>query len=181
MRQAKILLDDFRKKKLPAVEKFAALELNARPKVADAQRAVAREYGFDNWTDLKKHVETIGNVVVEARQAFRKDDADAFRDLLDRNPAFKAMINQPICGFNSPLVNGVRSEKMLDVLLEAGADINARSDWAPGSFGLLDSAPPHVARYAIERGAVLTPHAAARLGMLDELKKLIGADPQLVH
>src|SRR5207253_3681287 len=62
-----------------------------------------------------------------------------------------------------------------------GADINARSKWAPGSFGLLDSAPPDVAAYAIERGAVVTVHAAARLGLLEKLKEMIAADAQLVH
>jgi hypothetical protein len=70
---------------------------------------------------------------------------------------------------------------MLDAMLEAGADINARSHWEPGSFGLLDSAPPDVAAHAIQRGAIVTVHAAARLGMMEKLKELIGADPQLVH
>ena len=34
-----------------------------------------------------------------------------------------------------------------------------------------------LAAYAIERGAVLTAHAAARLGTLDELRRLIAANP----
>jgi ankyrin repeat protein len=70
---------------------------------------------------------------------------------------------------------------MLDALLDAGADINARSQWWAGGFGLLDSASPELAAYAIERGATLTVHAAARLGMLDRLRELIGADPALVQ
>jgi hypothetical protein len=70
---------------------------------------------------------------------------------------------------------------MLEVLLEAGADINARSKWWAGGFGLLDTAGPAVAARAIERGATVTVHAAARLGMIDKLKELIAADPALVH
>jgi hypothetical protein len=70
---------------------------------------------------------------------------------------------------------------MLDVLLEAGADINARSNWWAGGFGLLDCADPELARYAIARGATITVHAAARLGLIEKLKELIAADPQLVH
>ena len=70
---------------------------------------------------------------------------------------------------------------MLDVLLEAGADLNAKSRWWAGGFGLLDWASPELAAYAIERGAVVDVHAAARLGMMDRLRELISRDPGLVH
>jgi ankyrin repeat protein len=70
---------------------------------------------------------------------------------------------------------------MLDVLLEAGADINAKSQWWAGGFCLLDSATDDLARYAIQRGARVEPHAAARLGMLDHLRQLISNDPSLVN
>jgi ankyrin repeat protein len=70
---------------------------------------------------------------------------------------------------------------MLDVLLAAGADINAKSRWWAGGFGLLHSASPELAAYAIERGAIVDVHAAARLGLLDKLTELIAADPELVH
>ena len=66
---------------------------------------------------------------------------------------------------------------MLDVLLDAGADINARSQWWAGGFGLLDTASPELAAYAIERGATLTAHASARLSMLDQLRALIDVIP----
>jgi ankyrin repeat protein len=35
--------------------------------------------------------------------------------------------------------------------------------------------------YLLERGATLTPHAAARLGMIDDLRGMIGRDPGCVH
>jgi Ankyrin repeats (3 copies)/Ankyrin repeat len=75
----------------------------------------------------------------------------------------------------------VATREELDELLTQGADINARSDWWAGGFGLLDSAPPAVAHYAITRGATLSAHAAARLGLLADLRRLIDADPTLVH
>jgi len=46
---------------------------------------------------------------------------------------------------------------------------------------LLDCAAPELAVYAIERGAQVTAHAAARLGMIENLKELISANPELVH
>ena len=105
----------------------------------------------------------------------------AFRQLLETHPELKAKLNEPVSDFDSPLITQVRSRAMLDVLLEAGADINAKSRWWAGGFGLLDCADPELARYAIQRGAAITVHAAARLGMLEKLKELIERDPELVH
>jgi ankyrin repeat protein len=121
------------------------------------------------------------DILDQAREAFHSDDAPAIRRLLDQFPEFKARINDPIGPFNSPAIIGVRSRAMLDALLDAGADINARSKWWAGGFGLLDCVSPDLAAYAIERGAAITVHAAARLGMLDQLRALVSADPALVH
>ena len=117
----------------------------------------------------------------ELHQAFERDDAPLLRELLERHPAIKAKINEPIGPFDSPAITRVRSREMLDVLLDAGADINAKSRWWAGGFGLLHCAPPELAAYAIERGAIVDAHAAARLGLLDKLRELLGADPALVR
>ncbi len=115
------------------------------------------------------------------KKAFHANDATLFRKLLERHPEFKAKINEPIGPFDSPVITNVRTREMLDVLLDAGADINAKSRWWAGGFGLLHSAQPELARYAIQRGAVVDAHAAARLSMLDKLKDLVSANPGVVH
>lgn len=120
-------------------------------------------------------------VLEQAKKALRDDDTPALRRLFDGNPELKAAINEPLGDFDSPPILHVRSPAMLDAMLDAGADINARSRWWAGGFGLLDTANPDLAAYAIERGAVVTVHAAARLGMLGRLKELVEAEPQLVH
>ena len=120
-------------------------------------------------------------ILRQAHVAFGTDDAPAVRRLLDQYPALKARINDPIGPFDSPAIMNVRSREMLDVLLDAGADINARSQWWAGGFSLLDCASPEIAAYAIERGARITAHAAARLGMPDKLAALIEAEPALVN
>src|SRR5215510_14331733 len=99
--------------------------------------------------------------------AFRKNDVDAVRAALAAHPELKQLINAPIGPFDSPPICAVRSNEMLDLLLEYGADINAKSQWWAGGFCLLDSANDDLARYAIERGARIEAHSAARLGMLD--------------
>jgi ankyrin repeat protein len=115
------------------------------------------------------------------KSAFHHDDAIALRDLLIAHPDLKSHINQPLFPFDSPAIVHARSREMLDVLLDAGADINARSTWWAGGFGLLDFADPDLAVYAIGRGATVDIHAAARLGLFDRLKELIAADPEQVH
>jgi hypothetical protein len=75
----------------------------------------------------------------------------------------------------------VTTREMLDVLLEAGADINARSRWWAGSFGILDLIPRELADYAIERGATVDVNAAARLGLIDRVRDLLAQDAALVH
>jgi ankyrin repeat protein len=121
------------------------------------------------------------DAIEEIKSAFCNDDARSVRALLERHPEFKARINDPICAFDAPPITSVRSREMLDVLLAAGADINAKSRWWAGGFGLLHGADPELAAYAIERGAIVDVHAAARLGMLEKLRELIEAEPALVH
>ncbi len=137
----------------------------------DAQLVIAREYGFASWPKLKEHIESIlvetGDPLELLKKAFQADDAVLFRKLLDRFPGFKARINEPIGPFDSPAITNVRSREMLDVLLDAGADINAKSRWWARGFGLLHRAGPDLAAYAIQRGAITDVHAAARLGRME--------------
>ncbi|MCI0638409.1 MAG: hypothetical protein L0Y70_05000, partial [Gemmataceae bacterium] len=121
------------------------------------------------------------DLIEQIKKAFQADDAGQVRALLDQHPDLKARINEPIGPFDSPAIVCAKSRPMLDVLLAAGADINAKSNWWAGGFGLLHSADPDLCAYAIERAAVVDAHAAARLGMLDKLRELIALDPAVVH
>jgi len=153
--------------------------------LTDAQRVIAREYGFASWRQLKDHVESLlsapSDPLALLKKAFTADDAPEFRRLLERFPELKVRIDEPIGGFDAPLIIHVRSRPMLDVLLDAGADINAKSRWWAGGFGILHGAEPDLADYAIERGAIVDIHAAARLGRSQRLQELVGADPSAVH
>lgn len=117
----------------------------------------------------------------QLKQAIREDNAPLARHLFEQHPALSASINAPVAAFDSPLITTVRSPAMLDVLCTAGADINARSRWWAGGFGLLDHAGPELAAYAIQRGAVVDVHAAAQLGLLPKLRELIADNPELVY
>jgi hypothetical protein len=71
----------------------------------------------------------IENLLLQAKTAFREDDADQVRRLIELHPILKEHINDPLGPFDSPPIANVRSRRMLDLLLEAGADINAKSRW----------------------------------------------------
>ena len=117
----------------------------------------------------------------EAMRAFHADDAPRVREMLSQHPALRAMIDAPTGAFDSPAIIHVHSRAMLDVLLDAGADINGRSRWWAGGFGILDCVSPDLANYAIERGATVDAHAAARLGLTGRLQELLADNPALVR
>ncbi len=113
------------------------------------------------------------------------NDAPGLRQALESLPELKSRLNDPLPddAFGATaLIAAVRqaSKEMIEVLLAAGADINARSHWWAGGFGVLDD-DHGLTPYLIERGARVDAHAAARLGMLDTLEGLLRAEPGLVH
>ncbi len=124
------------------------------------------------------------HVIEQIRAAVFAGDGDALTQLIEKHPGLKSQIDDPLFPFDSPAIvfaAGRGRRQIVDALLNAGANINARSQWWAGSFGVLDSADPELAAHLIERGAIVDAHSAARLGMLDKLKELISANPELVH
>jgi hypothetical protein len=119
--------------------------------------------------------------VEDLKLSLSKDNASSVQEILKRHPELNARINEPIGPFDTPAIVNVRSPEMLDVLLAAGADLNAKSSWWAGGFGLLHLGSPEMTAYAIKRGAFVDIHAAARLGMLERVKELIASDAALVH
>jgi ankyrin repeat protein len=117
--------------------------------------------------------------------AIQENDAAQVAETLERYPGLKGNLDGPLPGYafgGTALLAAVykRNREMIDALLRAGADINARSDWWAGSFGVLDNASG-LENFLIERGAQVDAHAAARLGMLDRLKESVAEDPGLVQ
>jgi ankyrin repeat protein len=186
--QARTLLRESYASEPSATARFAAFGVTSSiPKLADALHVIAREYGFDSWPTLKLHLDVASENPVEAlTAAIKANDAALVRDVLSRHSSLRERINEPLpnYGFDAPaIIAAVHKEnrEMLDALLDAGANVNERTRWWAGSFGVLDSASPELAEYLIARGATVDIHAAARLGKIERVRELLAANPELVH
>jgi ankyrin repeat protein len=119
-------------------------------------------------------------------EAIHAKDADRVSSVLAEHPDLASRLDQPLPGlhFGATALSaavGIGDRAMIDALLRAGADINARSDWWAGGFGVLDFVDADMAKFLISRGAVLDLHAAARLGWVDRVRALLAEDPSRVH
>src|SRR5216683_3280019 len=146
-KQARLLLRGSLEAEPSALDRFRDAQVplaTATPKLADAQHVIACEYGFDNWANLKAHVGALSDDPMEAlTAAVIANDAALLRQVLERYPALKSKLDEPLpsYSFDTPaLIAAVQKEnrEMIDALLAAGANINARTKWWAGSFGVLD-------------------------------------------
>ncbi len=163
---------------LPHATNFESLKLH------DTQLVVARGYGFDSWAAMKRRIESLTKSPIELFDiAVREGDVERVRELLEKDAYVAAHINDPRFDFNSPALHQAKHNiPLVDVLLAHGADIAARSTWWAGSFGILEHAVnDEQAKPLIERGAPITAWAAASLGMLNELKAIVAAQPDVVR
>ena len=138
----------------------------------------------DNTPEMRAYLIGRGALpeIGEFVRAVKAQDAAKVRTLLTNTPALRGHIDRPLFHFGSQaIINAKENREMVGTLLEFGANINARSDWWAGGFGVLDETNPEQAAWLIERGAIVDIHAAAGLGMLDTVKEWLARDPSLVH
>jgi hypothetical protein len=149
-------------------------------KLADAQLAIAREEGFESWPKLVSKLEQFEMRVF--KEAIKSGDAPALKRMLTASARLRRKINTPMFDFGRRPINAAEKHlAVVDVLLEFGADINLRSEWKAGPYGVLDECSAEIAGELLARGAELTAHAAARLGWLEELRRVVDANPEVVH
>jgi hypothetical protein len=189
--QAKTLLDDVHAGSADAIVLFITHAPRTTPqnaKLADAQFVLARSYGMPSWPKLVEHVERLASQTTEEAllhrfgAAIHSGWADALRTLLQTHSSLRAKVNAPIFPFGGRPVSAVRGDaSVLGVLIDHGADVNLKSDWWAGPWGVLETASPEAAEVYLARGATIDVFAAAHLNRLDLLESMLKHDPSLVH
>lgn len=108
-------------------------------KLADAQRNLARDYGFSRWRALKAHVEAPPLPVAAFLRAVGDGEAETVRAALAASPALANAVGpHPYWGGRpQPLHVAIETKRrdMFDLLLAAGADPSGRNQaydhWSP--------------------------------------------------
>ena len=118
-------------------------------------------------------------------------DENRVKSLLVDNEELLEFIDEPWFEFDAPAVVFAASmvdRPLVEVLLDAGADINVKSSWWAGGTTALQHAAgsmlgysPKMADYLIGRGATIDAHSAAGLDMFETLEALIHENPDVVN
>src|SRR6516225_896966 len=156
---AKALARDYWRGDPEAVERVRAL--HPKPPapddfaLSDAQLVIARGYGFASWPQLKRKIDSLTKSPAELFvAAVQIGDVDQVRRLLQSHGDLVSRINEPMFGFKSPAVHVARTNlDLLDLLLAHGADLNARTRWEKGGFGVLEQVSPEQAAPLLAHGA----------------------------
>jgi ankyrin repeat protein len=184
---AKAIARDYWRGNPEAVARVRALHPNPPAPdafaLSDAQLVLARGYGFAGWPQLKRKIESLTKSPAELFvKAVEAGDIDQVRELLQTDGDLAARINEPMFAFNTPAAHVARTNlDLLDLLIAHGADLNVRSSWKQGGFGILEQVNPEEAAPLIARGAKIDIWAAANLGMAAALEALLARDPALVN
>lgn len=181
--EAKALLRDLLAADALALELSATHDPSLDPrsaKLADAQRLVARKYGFSSWAQLKEAVEVpqlMGHFVAYVNER-RHDKLD---ELLRSEKAVRDRIDEPVFSFDSPAIVATGDAQIARVLLHHGANPNVRSNWWAGGFGALELASPAKLNVLLEFGGQFDVWSTAAHGRTDRLRELLESDASLAN
>ena len=123
--------------------------------------------------------------------AVQDGDVDIVRHLLATDKTLATQIDALWFSFDAPAIvfaAASGNHELIEVLLDAGADIDVKSSWWAGGTSALHHATgsmlnydKELAEYLIEQGATIDAHAAAGLDMYEKLAELIRENPAVVN
>ena len=124
-------------------------------------------------------------------KAVSNGDVERVKTVLADNGELLEFIDEPWFAFDAPAIvfaAASGNRELIEVLLDAGAAIDAKSSWWAGGTSALQHATGsmlgydrELAAYLIERGATIDAHAAAGLDMIETLETLIRENPDVVN
>lgn len=123
--------------------------------------------------------------------AIQDSDIETVKYLLATDKTLVAHIDAPWFSFDAPAIvfaAASGNRELIEVLLDAGANVDVKSSWWAGGTSALHHATgsmlsydKELAEYLIERGATVDVHAAAGLDMFEKLDELIREAPEVVN
>lgn len=121
-------------------------------------------------------------VVEEFVRLVQAEDVKAVGDLLAAEPSLASAINEPLFAFGKPAIVQARNQiEMVDVLLGHGAEINARSDWEAGSYGVLNETNSDLVYLLLRRGAEFDIHAAVEHDRTDVVQGFLSEESDSIN
>jgi ankyrin repeat protein len=177
-----------------ARQRLAAIRRDQpRARLADAQLALAREHGFASWRALKAHVDVVVKASATAADATSDDSArfielvaagrvDDLKAMIARTPSLvNATAPHPYWGGRpQPLHVAIERGRrdVIDLLLDAGADVNGTNDQYDGWSPLMVAAGrPEIVEELRRRGARVGLAEALVLGDDERLDASLGDGP----
>lgn len=118
--------------------------------------------------------------IEQYKRILEADDLDAASAILDEQPGLLDRLAKEFGACAPPPLAFARCREMAGLLLKHGAKLRDVSRWWAPGFGL-EQVIPSVAEYLIQKGADVTPHAAAALGLTERLRDMIEHETKTVH
>jgi hypothetical protein len=156
-------------------------------RLADAQLAIARRYGYPSWRKLKAFVDGVHDDGARLRAAVRANDLTTVRATLDDEPSLVDLREdlhereRPSDEPQMSLVHLAVAEghaEMIELLIARGAPLDTRN--AGGRTPLLDAfelGRDAIAEQLIAAGAPIDVCAAAAFRRRDRLEEILRSDP----
>ena len=140
-----------------AVARFNALHpsppIPQNAALSDAQLVVARGYGMESWPGLKRKILSLTQSPLEQWiTAVKAGNVSQVRELFEKHSELASHVNDTCFAFDSTALFAAKPNwDLVDLLIKHGADINKKTNWGPGGFGLAENESPEVSAELFKR------------------------------
>ncbi|MFG0250601.1 MAG: ankyrin repeat domain-containing protein [Phycisphaeraceae bacterium JB051] len=151
-------------------------------KLSDAQLVIARGYGFTSWAMLKSKIESLSLTPLEQWiNAVKAGDVQQVRKLFDQHPELDDHANDRCFAFDSTALFAAKPNwELVDLLIAHGADVNLKTGWWAGGYGLAENETLEIAQQLFSRGVAEDIWTAVGLDHHEKVRQLLADDPTLV-
>ena len=138
---------------------------------------------MESWPGLKRKILSLTQSPLEQWiTAVKAGNVSQVRELFEKHSELASHVNDTCFAFDSTALFAAKPNwDLVDLLIKHGADINKKTNWGPGGFGLAENESPEVSAELFKRGLVEDIWTAVGLNHLDKVAQWLSEQPQLVH